>query len=213
MLNIQICLILKLMIWSKSCLQGFLLNDTTTLIFDLEIQESFSHHGDRVYIVVWPWSLLFNLWLSKTRAFFLSPWWLSVTSCMILNLMVVSILPPRFYTKWHYNIDLWPWKSGIFLSSTKLYDSEAYGSFSILRNATTLTFWPLTMKNNKLHPLIMVIKCTKVYDPEMYGSISILPIRFFYWVMLQPWPLTLKDNWLPLLIKVIKCTKLYNPEA
>ena len=76
----------------------------------------------------------------------------------------------------------------------KLYDPEAYSTaykVFILSNATTLTFdfskycydldpWPLTLKNNRILPLIMVIKYTKLYDSRAYGSVSILPTRFFY---------------------------------
>jgi hypothetical protein len=37
--------------------------------------------------------------------------------------------------------------------------------------------WPLTLKNNRALPLIMVIKCTQLYDPYSYRSVSILPTR------------------------------------
>ena len=61
------------------------------------------------------------------------------------------------------------WPSGIQFS---LY--PAYKVF-LLSDATALT-----LKNNKVPPLTMMIKCTKLYDPEAYGSVSILPTRFFY---------------------------------
>jgi hypothetical protein len=41
-------------------------------------------------------------------------------------------------------------------------------------NATTLTF-----KDNKVFPLMTVIKYTMLYDSRAYGSVSILPSRFF----------------------------------
>jgi hypothetical protein len=36
---------------------------------------------------------------------------------------------------------------------------------------------PLTLKNNRVLPVMMVMKYTKLYDPKAYCSVSILPTR------------------------------------
>jgi hypothetical protein len=64
----------------------FLQNDATTLISD---------H--------WPWKAIGFLFLS---------WWLNVSSCMILKLMIWSLsCLLGFLTKWCNDLDLWPWKA------------------------------------------------------------------------------------------------------
>jgi hypothetical protein len=64
------------------------------------------------------------------------------------------------------------------IKCTKLYDPEAWDSVSILPTRFSIKWcynlWPLTLKSNKVLPLIMVIQCTKLYDTEAYGLVSIL---------------------------------------
>jgi hypothetical protein len=55
--------------------------------------------------------------------------------------------------------------------------------------------WPLTLKNNRVLPLMMVINCTRLYDPGAYSLVVILLTRFspskkYY----DLWALTLKNN-------------------
>ena len=78
-----------------------------------------------------------------------------------------------------------------------------------------LRLWPLTLtlKNNRVILLMMVINYTKLHDSRAYGSVSILPTRFSYLVMLRLWPLTLENNRVLPLMMVIKYTKLYDSRA
>ena len=110
---------------------------------NLEKQEAFFyhyHHGDKLYEVVRSWSLRFPLYLAynvfllcdnltltidnrrwKPIGIFRSSWWIIVTSCNILKLMVQSVsclqcTLPRFPS---VTIRPWPltYDLGIFLSS------------------------------------------------------------------------------------------------
>jgi hypothetical protein len=113
--------------------------------------------------------------------------------------------------------DLWPWNSFIMvIKCTNLYDRKLMvQSLSCLQDFNSnwcydLDFLPLSSKNYRVLPLIMVIKYTNLYVPKAYCLVFILPTRFFYKVMLQPWPLILKNNRVLPFIMVIQ---LYDTEA
>jgi hypothetical protein len=52
-------------------------------------------------------------------------------------------------------------------------------SLSCLQGFSTEQCRTLTLKNNILLSLMMVIKYTKMYDLGAYGSVSVLSKRFF----------------------------------
>jgi hypothetical protein len=112
-------------------------------------------------------------------------------------------------------IDLWQTIRFCFNHDDQMYQVVWSRSLRSAYNVIyEVMFWPspLTLTNNRLLFLIMVIKCTKLSDPEAYSSVSILPIWFFYLkVMLQS--LTLKSYRILPFIMVIKYIKMHNPEA
>jgi hypothetical protein len=100
------------------------------------------------------------------------------------------------------------------LHKQKGSSSHDYGSVSIgFAYKAMLGPRLLTLKHNRVLPLMMVNNSTKLYDPGAYGSISILPKRFTYQVMQWTWPLTFKNNSVLPLMMVIKYTKLYDHGA
>ena len=121
-------------------------------------------------------------------------------------------------------LQLWPWKTIRFLLSrwwssvpSCMTLKHTVQSLSCLQGFSTkwcysLDLSPLTLKNNRVPPILMVIKCTKLYDPEAYGSVSIPPTSFStkWCYSLDLWPLTLIINRVPPLMMMIK---LYDPEA
>jgi hypothetical protein len=86
-----------------------------------------------------------------------------------------------------------------------------YPAYKVFSNKVMLRPWPLTLKNNRVPHLKMVIKCTKLYvtlkvTVRSLSRIQGLSTKWCYGLDL--WPLTLKNNRVPPLMMVIKCTIL-----
>jgi hypothetical protein len=125
------------------------------------------NHGDQIYYV-WSWKLTM-VWS---------------ISCLL-----------GFNTKWCCNLSLWQaihcFLSSLWscITSCTILELTVW-SLSCLQVFSTkhcygLNLCPLTLRTNRVLPLMMVIKYTKLYDPGDYGSVSILPTRFFYLVMIR----------------------------
>jgi hypothetical protein len=105
-------MVLKLTVRSPSYLQDFVLTDATTLSFDFEKQiGSSSHVGNYACKFIWSWSLLFGLY----------------PTYKVFSLTDATTLTCDFEkTKEFF------FPSIMTIKCTKLYESESYGSVSIL---------------------------------------------------------------------------------
>jgi hypothetical protein len=124
----------------------------------------------------------FDLWPWKTIRFFPSSWRSNVSICcqLFLQLTVRSLsCLQNFNTKWCLTFELKK-KKKVFLSSGWL----SVSSYVILKLmvpslACQQGFSTMTLKNNKILPLIMVIKLTSCMI-LWNVSVSILPTNFFF---------------------------------
>jgi hypothetical protein len=136
---------LQQIVQSLACLQGF----STKWCYGLDKQWcSSSHDGDQVYQVIWPYTIRFGLYPAY-KVFLL----IDATT-------LTFVLEKQWCSSSHDGDQV---------------DLTTYGSVCILPTRffeVMLRPWPLT--NNRVPPLIMVIKYTKLYGPTAYGSVSIL---------------------------------------